>query len=85
MIEDVVVEVEVLESFLFVDAAEVGVPRDLWRGFAVEVDPDEAVDVDVYVDGEETVLGFVEAFEFVVFRCLGELSVKTVRPAVVLY
>jgi len=51
MVELVVGEVELLVSFLLVDTIEVVFPGDLRLGAAVEVDPDEVVDIDMDMNG----------------------------------
>ena len=83
MVELILVEVELLEALLLVDGVKLLLPRHLGFLVAVHVDPDEAVDVDVDVDGEEAVDGLVEAVEFLVLRSFSQFAVEAVRPAVV--
>lgn len=51
VVEVVVVEVVVVEAGLLVDAVKVILPGYLGGLFGVEVDPDEAVTIDVHMDG----------------------------------
>ena len=83
VVKVVVVEVELLHAILSIYAGEVVFPGDFGSGLAVQVDPDEAVGVDVKVDGEQAVIVFVEAVEFLVAGCLGEPAVQAVYPAVI--
>lgn len=83
VIEFVLVPLELSKPFLGVGTTEVFLPRYLGLLLAVEVDPDEAVDVNVDVDWEETVLGLVKARDVLVPGGFGELAVQSVRPSVV--
>ena len=52
VVEHVVVEVEHLVALLLINALEVVLPGNFGLCFGIEVDPNEAVDVDVYMDWE---------------------------------
>jgi hypothetical protein len=62
VVELVVVKVEFAVSFLLVDVVEMLLPSHFRGLLSVHVDPDEAIDVDLDVDTEEIVLGFLIAF-----------------------
>lgn len=71
VIELVIVEVELLTSLLPVDSFEIVVPGDLWLCFAVKIDPDQTMVINMDMDRKETVLCFVKSDELVVSRSLG--------------
>lgn len=78
VVEYIVVEVKLVVLLLLIGSQEVLLPRDLGHGLGVKVDPDEAVAVDVHVDGEQAVLGLVEARELLISRCLGQVATETI-------
>lgn len=53
VVEVVLIEVVVLEARLLIDSLEVVLPSYLWGRASIQVDPDEAVSVNVSVDGSE--------------------------------
>lgn len=83
VVEDIFIEVEVLVLLLGVGAGEVVLPRHLRRFFGVKVDPDEAIVVNVGVDVEKPILGFVEALELLVAGSFCQVAAETVRPAMI--
>lgn len=80
----IVLKVVLLEAGLRVDALKVFVPRNLGRIFAIKVDPDEALVVNVDVDREKTVLGNVKITDVLEARRIGEVAVEIIGPAVLL-
>lgn len=53
VVEVVLIEVVVLEARLLIDSLEVVLPSYLWGRASIQVDPDEAVSVNVSVNGSE--------------------------------
>ena len=83
-----VVEIVVLEDvglipFLLVDILEMFLPRHFWDFIRIHVYPDKAIDVDLKVDSEKTVLLFVEVAQLLVVCSFGEFAIQPVGPAVV--
>lgn len=83
VVENIVLKLDLVQSLLLVDAVEMLLPR-LWVVGAVEVDPDEAIGIDLEVNLEETVLALVESIKHIVVGGLGEVATQTIRPAVIL-
>lgn len=83
MVELVIVKVEFAVSLLLVDVVKMLFPRHFGSLFGVHVDPDEAIGIDLDVDAEQTVLLLLVAFQILVSWSLGELSVQSIRPAVI--
>lgn len=83
VIQLIVVEVVRFVSFLFVNVCEVLLPWDLGRCFAIHIHPDEAVDVDLDMNFEQTILILIKTVQVLIARCFGELSIQSIRPAVV--
>lgn len=83
VIKDVVVKVEFTVLFLLIGTEEVVFPLDLGNGFGIEVDPNETIAVNVYMNGKQAILGLVKACELLISWCLGQVPTQTVRPAMV--
>lgn len=83
VVKDIVIEVELFVLLLGISASEVILPCHLWRVFGVKVDPDEAIVVNVGVNAEQPVLGFVKTLKLLVTRSLRQVPAETVRPAMV--
>ena len=84
VVEHVFIEVVVLEPGLLVDTSEVLVPGNLRLFSGVHVDKNKAILVDMDMDGEQVVLGLVEAIEVLVTRSLCEIAVQAIGPSVIL-
>jgi hypothetical protein len=83
VVEIVVIEVVGFIPFLLVDVPEMFLPRHFWDFIRIHVYPDKAIDVDLKMDSEKTVLLFVEVAQLLVVRSFGEFAIQSVRPAVV--
>ena len=84
MVELIFIKFELLESFLRVDTGKIVFPSYLWLLLAIQIDPDETIDIDVKVNWKKAIEVFVESLQALVSRCFGELAIKAVRPAMVL-
>ena len=62
VIEDIILKVETIVSFLLVDILKMLFPRHFRSFFGVQVDVDETVNVSAYVNWKQAILGFVESF-----------------------
>lgn len=84
MVQVVVVEIQAQSpvSLLCVNALKVLFPGNLWDLLCVEVHPDESVDVDLGMNRKEAITILIKV-KALVARCLGELAVQSIRPAVV--
>lgn len=78
MIQIIVFEVVVLVSLLRVDVLEMFFPRNLGDLLCIEVNPDEAVHVNLDVNSEQVVLVLVEAIEILIPGRLGEFAVQSI-------
>jgi hypothetical protein len=83
VIKDIVIKVEVFIFLLGIGTLKVLLPRDIWGFFGVKVDPDETILVNVGVNTQQPVLGFVETLKLLVARSLCEVAAEAIRPAVV--
>lgn len=83
VVKIVVVEVVGFVAFLLVDVPEMFLPRHFWDFIRIHIDPDKAINVDLEVDSEKTVLLLVEVAQLLVFRSFGKFAIQSVRPAVV--
>lgn len=84
MVQVVVVEIQAQSpiSFLCVNALKVLFPGNLWDLLCVEVHPNESVHVDPGMNRQEAITLLIKV-KALVARCLGELPVQSIRPAVV--
>lgn len=78
VIKDIVIKVEVFVLLLGIGTLKVILPRNLGRFFGVKVDPDEAIVVNVGVNTEQPVLGFVETLKLLVTRSLCEVTTEAI-------
>lgn len=83
MVKLVVVKVELLASLLLIYTLEFIIPANFWFGFAIQIDPDEAVVVNVDMDRKEAVLCLIKPGNLIIPWSLGQLAIQSVRPAMI--
>lgn len=81
MIEMVLVHVKLQQPWLKVDCSKVLFPRNRGCIVCVKVYPDEAQVIDMHMHAVQPIVFLVERRNFLIFRCLGQVAVKTIRPA----
>jgi hypothetical protein len=83
MIEFIVIPIDPFVPWKLVNALKIIRPGNLWLGFAIQVDPDKTVVVNMDVYWEETILAFIEIGHVLIARGFGKLAVETIGPAMI--
>ncbi len=84
MIINVIVEVVILKSRLGIHATKIVIPGYFRRRLAIQIDPDESIVINVYMDRQKAVLGLVKVFHVLITRRFGQLPVQSIRPSMIL-
>src|SRR5437016_14628525 len=83
MVKCIVIPIDPLVPWKLVNALKIIRPGNLWLGFAIQVDPDKTVVVNVNVYWEKAILAFVEIGQVLIAGGFGKFAVETIRPAVI--
>lgn len=84
VIEFVFIEVELLTPCLRVNAFKFVLPGYLWLLLAIKVDPDEALIVDVDMNGKQTIFALVKMVQLLISGSLSKRPIQPIRPSMVL-